>query len=541
MAYAAISNGGTLWEPRIGAAVVSPDGSVVKRIEPEVASRIDVPPEVLRYIDTALLGTAKVGTMAWKMGGFPLGKVQIRSKTGTAEVYGKQTTSWVASYDKQYVVIMQISQGGTGSGTSGDAIRHIWESLYGIHGLKVDEAKGAQPGAAPPTSLPVFHANGTISPAAGRALMVTTATATTTRSSRRVNVTESRSMWRRLDWVLIGCTGALLVLGTLLVWSSTSHNVALTGGDSTVFVTKHLTNIVIGIGLAIIVASTDHRWVRIWTPVVYLGAIFGLLLVLSPFGSVINGSRSWIVIGGMSIQPAELAKLGVITGMALLLAERIEAARSKDKRRRSAARHRRARSAGDRRRAGRAHHGAARPRDDAGARGDGGRPDRDRGGPEALAGRAVRRWRPAVCCAAVQLGVLKGYQLLRFESFYNPALDPQGAGYNTIQARIAIGNGGLFGQGLFHGSQTQSGFVPEQHTDFIFTVAGEELGLVGSAAIVGALRGAAVAGDPHHRPRPTTPSAGWPAPGSSAGSASRPSRTSACASASCRSPGSRCR
>ena len=59
--------------------------------------------------------------MAWKMGGFPLDKVHIRSKTGTAEVYGKQTTSWVASYDKQYVVVMQVSQGGTGSGTSGEA------------------------------------------------------------------------------------------------------------------------------------------------------------------------------------------------------------------------------------------------------------------------------------------------------------------------------------------------------------------------------------------------------------------------------------
>jgi rod shape determining protein RodA len=60
-----------------------------------------------------------------------------------------------------------------------------------------------------------------------------------------------------------------------------------------------------------------------------------------------------------------------------------------------------------------------------------------------------------------------------------------GAGYNTVQARIAIGNGGIFGQGLFNGSQTQSGFVPEQHTDFVFTVAGEELGLVGAAAIIG--------------------------------------------------------
>ncbi len=166
VAYAAISNGGTLWEPRVGAAVVSPDGTVVKRIEPQVASKVDVPSGVLHYIDSALLGTAKTGTMAWKMVGFPLGKVQIRSKTGTAEVFGKQTTSWVATYDKQYVVLMQISQGGTGSGTSGDAIRKIWESLYGIHGLTVDRAKGAQPGAKPPATLPVFRANGTIAPPA---------------------------------------------------------------------------------------------------------------------------------------------------------------------------------------------------------------------------------------------------------------------------------------------------------------------------------------------------------------------------------------
>ena len=309
--------------------------------------------------------------------------------------------------------------------------------------------------------------------------MVTTSTSTTTRSSRRVNVTESRSVWLRLDWLLIGCTAGLLVLGTLLVWSSTSHNAALTGGDSTALVTKHLTNIVIAVGLALLVASTDHRWVRIWTPVVYLGAILGLALVLSPFGSVINGSRSWILIGGMSIQPAELAKLGVITGMALLLAERIENKRLD----------------------------GLRDTDVLGALAIAAVPaalimaQPDLGtmlvlavtvfGLIAIAG-APRRWLFGLfgiaaggAYAVVQLGLLKGYQLLRFEAFMNPQLDPQGAGYNTTQARIAIGNGGLFGQGLFHGSQTQSGFVPEQHTDFIFTVAGEELGLVGSAAIVG--------------------------------------------------------
>jgi rod shape determining protein RodA len=88
---------------------------------------------------------------------------------------------------------------------------------------------------------------------------------------------------------------------------------------------------------------------------------------------------------------------------------------------------------------------------------------------------------------AVRVGVLASYQVDRFMAFTNPNLDPRGAGYNTTQARIAIGNGGVFGQGLFGGSQTRSGFVPEQHTDFIFTVAGEELGLVGSAVVIALL------------------------------------------------------
>ncbi|MGI8578108.1 MAG: penicillin-binding protein 2 [Nocardioidaceae bacterium] len=167
--YAAISNGGTLWEPRVGKAIIDPAGHVIKHIQPQVASKLSLPPNVLHYIDQALLGTAKVGTMAWKMGGFPLDKVHIRSKTGTAEVYGKQTTSWVASYDKQYVVIMQISQGGTGSGTSGDSVRRIWQALYGVHGIHVDPSQAAQPGAHPPIGLPVFHLNGSISPPASSA------------------------------------------------------------------------------------------------------------------------------------------------------------------------------------------------------------------------------------------------------------------------------------------------------------------------------------------------------------------------------------
>ena len=111
----------------------------------------------IRGIDTskaeALPGVKAVVT-AKDVVDFPLDKVRIRSKTGSAEVYGKQSTSWVASYDKRYVVVMMVSQGGTGSGTSGPAIRKIWEALYGIDGTRVDTSAAALPGARPPVGLP---------------------------------------------------------------------------------------------------------------------------------------------------------------------------------------------------------------------------------------------------------------------------------------------------------------------------------------------------------------------------------------------------
>jgi penicillin-binding protein 2 len=107
--------------------------------------------------------------MAWKFIDFPLDKVKIRSKTGSAEVHGKQSTSWVASYDKDYVVLMMVTQGGTGSGTSGPAVRKIWEALYGINGMKVDTSKGALPDAKPPAALPVFAHDGEILPPMARA------------------------------------------------------------------------------------------------------------------------------------------------------------------------------------------------------------------------------------------------------------------------------------------------------------------------------------------------------------------------------------
>ena len=168
-AYSALSNGGKLMEPLVAKAVVSPGGKLIRTIKPKVEHRIHSSKSALAYVDNALKGTPKEGTLAWKFGGFPLDKVQIRGKTGSAEVYGKQTTSWVATYTKDYVVIMMVTQGGTGSGTSGPAVRKIWEHLYGINGEKVNPKKAAIPGTLPPASLPTFARDGSILPPARKA------------------------------------------------------------------------------------------------------------------------------------------------------------------------------------------------------------------------------------------------------------------------------------------------------------------------------------------------------------------------------------
>jgi len=179
-AYGALSNGGTLWEPRVGKAIVDPQGNVVREIKPKKQGSVKVAKRHVDYIDRALQGVSSTGTMSWRLIDFPLDKVKIRSKTGSAEVYGKQSTSWVASYDKRFVVVMMVSQGGTGSGTSGPAIRKIWETLYGVRGSDVIEAKAALPGARPPAGLPVFAKDGEILPPTARTEKV----ARTQRSAR---------------------------------------------------------------------------------------------------------------------------------------------------------------------------------------------------------------------------------------------------------------------------------------------------------------------------------------------------------------------
>ncbi|HEX4658115.1 MAG TPA: rod shape-determining protein RodA [Streptosporangiaceae bacterium] len=282
------------------------------------------------------------------------------------------------------------------------------------------------------------------------------------------------SRLRQLDWVLLLTVLVLSFIGTLLVWSATR------GAGSHTYVVKQLLNIVIGLALLALVTMLDYRQLRLYAPVLYAVSLLGLLAALTPLGTPVNGSKSWITLpAGFQIEPSEFGKISLILMSAMFLSA---------------------------------------------ARNPGGRPgmravgltlgcaivpialverEPDLGvviimllllaGLIALSGLRLR-WLAVLAAAGtlavlavLNLHLLHTYQLHRLTSFLNPTADPTGTGYNAAQAKIAVGSGGLYGQGLFHGGLIGGNFVPEQHTDFIFAVAGEELGFVGCALIIGLL------------------------------------------------------
>ncbi|PRH77982.1 rod shape-determining protein RodA [Streptomyces solincola] len=291
-------------------------------------------------------------------------------------------------------------------------------------------------------------------------------------------MTARDSLVRRLDWPLLGASLALSVLGCLLVWSATRGRTQLNGGDPYSFLFRHALNT--GIGLALMVGTIwlGHRTLRGAVPVLYVLSVLLVLLVLTPLGATINGAHAWIKVGGLSLQPSEFVKVTIILGMAMLLAAKVDAGDQLHPDHRTVAK-----SLGI----------AILPMAIVMLM-------PDLGSVMVmvvivlgvlLASGASNRWifgligaGVAGAVAVAALGVLDQYQINRFAAFANPELDPAGAGYNTNQARIAIGSGGLYGEGLFNGHQTTGQFVPEQQTDFIFTVAGEELGFIGGGAII---------------------------------------------------------
>ncbi len=284
---------------------------------------------------------------------------------------------------------------------------------------------------------------------------------------------------RSYDWILLGAVAVLCLIGALLVWSATRTELLAQGANPQTYLAKHLLNAALGTVLLFLAARVESRLLRLIGPVLYVGSVLGLLAVFV-IGSTINGAHAWIVIGGgFEIQPAEFAKLGLITALAVIFGQ--ESGRP---------------GSG----------GAPSTRTLLGALGLAAVPlalimlQPDLGSAlvvsaatfGVLISAGVRlRWLLALlvlaalaAVLAVKAGVLAQYQLNRFAAFTHPNADPLGVSYNVNQAHIAIAHGGLLGQGLFHGAQTRGAFVPEQQTDFVYSVAGEELGFLGSTVII---------------------------------------------------------
>ncbi len=174
-AYAALANGGTLYSPRIGEELLSPSGQVVKKIKPRVLGHLPASKTTLAYIRSALQGVITSGTAAGTFAGFPLGKVCVAGKTGTAQVFGRNSTSNFASYapcnHPKYVVVMMIPDAGYGADASGPAVRQIWDAIYGLEGRAAALPGGNTP--APPrinsAGQIVPSPSGRSSPAASKA------------------------------------------------------------------------------------------------------------------------------------------------------------------------------------------------------------------------------------------------------------------------------------------------------------------------------------------------------------------------------------
>ena len=283
--------------------------------------------------------------------------------------------------------------------------------------------------------------------------------------------------WRDLDWILLIAAFALSLMGSLLVWSASRADLA-SESDPQSYLKRHLINIGVALVLGFIASRINYRLLRAYTPVVYVASMILLLVPFVPgLGVTIAGARAWIDVPlGLTIQPSEFAKITVILMMAALLSERRD--REEEP------------SAQD---VLLALVVAAIPTAIILVQ-------NDTGTVLILAAVSLSivavsgvrtRWLVGLIGAAIlgvlasiQLGLLQEYQVDRLTSFINPDEDVSTSAYNANQARIAIGGGGLDGYGLFEGPQTQGNFVPVNESDFIFTVAGEELGFLGSALLI---------------------------------------------------------
>ena len=279
--------------------------------------------------------------------------------------------------------------------------------------------------------------------------------------------------WRHVDVLLLGAVLAISALSLLMIYSATRNEQAVTALGGDYYLKRQAIFLGIGLAVMVVVAAIDYRSFSDAAPALYVITVVALLLVLSPLGSEARGSQAWFQVGGYQFEPSEFAKVALIVCLSAYIAMH--------------------RSELDGRRVATLLLligipmvliylqpdlgtdlvfvgiflalllvGGARPRH-----------------------LAVLALLGTVAVGAVlELGVLERYQVERLAAFLDPKDDPQRSAYNLRQSQIAIAAGGFAGRGVFQGSQTNLSFVPEQHTDFIFTAVAEELGFVGAATLL---------------------------------------------------------
>jgi rod shape determining protein RodA len=289
---------------------------------------------------------------------------------------------------------------------------------------------------------------------------------------------KSRSTFSRFDLTLNLAVAALLLIGTLLVYAATREWFRSNNLDPEYYLKRHILNILIGGLLAYGTTLIDYRLLRAYAPILWLISVIGLIAVFIPgIGEEVNNSSAWISLpGGFQLQPAELAKIAIIVGIAMVLSDRDQTQDDPsdlDVVKALAI--------------------AAIPVLLIVLQPDLGTVLIISAAVVAMIGVSGARpiWVVGLLLlavvggfTAVKTGAVSDYQVARLQSFVDPTSDPQATGYQIRQSRITIGSGGIFGKGLFEGPQTSGRFVPEQQTDFIFTVAGEELGFVGCSLIL---------------------------------------------------------
>jgi rod shape determining protein RodA len=279
---------------------------------------------------------------------------------------------------------------------------------------------------------------------------------------------------RHLDLVLVGGVLALAGIGIAMIYSATNRSLAVEGEDPSLYLKRQALFLGLGLIGMVVAAAIHYRFYRIWAPFLYLGSVLLLILVQSPLGTTVSGSQRWFQFGPFQLSPSLFTRLTLVLMLAAYLS---------------------------------------------GVKGDLTlrhivravtltliplglvfiQPDIGTSiilaftmvAMLVVAGAKVRYLVILGAVAAVaifgafQLNIIKDYQVQRLISFVDPQADSLATGYNRQQAEIAIGSGGLVGTGYLKGSQTTLDFVPEQHTDFIFTVVGEEFGFAGAMVMLG--------------------------------------------------------